>query len=625
MSTARADEVVVVIGPLACDHRFMGGSLVGREAELDRIAGAVVSARGGTSRCLLVTGEAGIGKSRLVAEAVGSLGDALVLTGHAADMSTGEIPFGVVADTLRDLTRVAGADVLRRPSARRSPRCSPARLRGCRSSGCSCSRPSSTSSNGWPRSSPSCGSSRTCTGRTRRRATWSALAVRTLPAGLLRGHRAHRRPRADAGDEADADVVRRRAGSHAGLRGAASRRLSAAAVQQQLCDLLGSHPSADLASRVERLSDGIPFVVEELAAAAGRPELTHVAAVAAGRLAACRPRRGGCRGRCRRRRPPPDQPARAGPRRHARGARHGADRGAARRDPDDRPRARRSLVPARAAAQGDEPRDRTGRPASWHRQVGRGAGGQPGRAGADPALLAVTDALAPGARRAPALRRRSPRCRPRSGSAAPTRRSSSGSGSWALSVADDATAVTGLSLRDAYAPSALVAHMSARLPDGWRPCPRHLLRPTERRFFERELAVHGKGEMNGQAQERDRCASPTWSRTTARLPGDHHVDGPGRHDDDRSRSGAASAPGPGRGRCHWATSAPGSWWSPRTPTLQATGDFRGRPLRSVRRWSSSARSAGRLSTTSGEPRLVTGRARRARGSGRGDPPRPRPV
>jgi predicted ATPase len=68
----------------------------------------VTSARGGTSRCLLVTGEAGIGKSRLVAEAAEGLGEALVLTGHAADMSTGEIPFGVVADTLRDLVRVAG-------------------------------------------------------------------------------------------------------------------------------------------------------------------------------------------------------------------------------------------------------------------------------------------------------------------------------------------------------------------------------------------------------------------------------------------------------------------------------------------------------------------------------------
>ena len=50
----------------------MGGKLVGREAEVERIAEALVSARDGASRCLLVTGEAGIGKSRLVAEAVGA-------------------------------------------------------------------------------------------------------------------------------------------------------------------------------------------------------------------------------------------------------------------------------------------------------------------------------------------------------------------------------------------------------------------------------------------------------------------------------------------------------------------------------------------------------------------------
>ena len=33
----------------------------------------------------------------------GGLDDALVVTGHGADMATGEIPFGVLADTLRDL------------------------------------------------------------------------------------------------------------------------------------------------------------------------------------------------------------------------------------------------------------------------------------------------------------------------------------------------------------------------------------------------------------------------------------------------------------------------------------------------------------------------------------------
>ena len=68
MTVARAARPPVVNSLVACDHRQMVGRLVGREAELDRIAGAVVSARGGTSRCLLITGEAGIGKSRLVAD-----------------------------------------------------------------------------------------------------------------------------------------------------------------------------------------------------------------------------------------------------------------------------------------------------------------------------------------------------------------------------------------------------------------------------------------------------------------------------------------------------------------------------------------------------------------------------
>jgi hypothetical protein len=56
MTLARADRPPVVNGLVACDYRQMVGRLVGWEAYLDRIAGAVVSARGGTSRCLLVTG-----------------------------------------------------------------------------------------------------------------------------------------------------------------------------------------------------------------------------------------------------------------------------------------------------------------------------------------------------------------------------------------------------------------------------------------------------------------------------------------------------------------------------------------------------------------------------------------
>ena len=285
MSAARADEVVVVIGPLACDHRFMVGRLVGREAELDRIAGAVVSARGGTSRCLLVTGEAGIGKSRLVAEAVGSLGDALVLTGHAADMTTGEIPFGVVADTLRDLVRVAGVDVLL-PAERdalapllpgSAPRQQVERVQLLSTFLDLLERLARERLVVWVVEDLHWADSAT--------RDLVGLAARTLPAGLLivatvRTDDPERTPAAEAALTSYVAGLARTPGCEV----LPLSRLGTDAVQRQLRDLLGSHPSAEVASRVERLSDGIPFVVEELVAAAGRPELTTVAAVAAGRL-----------------------------------------------------------------------------------------------------------------------------------------------------------------------------------------------------------------------------------------------------------------------------------------------------------------------------------------------------
>jgi DNA-binding CsgD family transcriptional regulator len=88
--------------------------LVGRDTELAALRAATDDAHAGTARCVVVAGEAGIGKTRLVTDALAELVDARVLTGHGADMSTGEIPFGVLADTLRDLRRQAGDDVLTR-------------------------------------------------------------------------------------------------------------------------------------------------------------------------------------------------------------------------------------------------------------------------------------------------------------------------------------------------------------------------------------------------------------------------------------------------------------------------------------------------------------------------------
>src|SRR4051812_26240024 len=79
--------------------------MVGRAAELAVLSAAAQRARDGEVGLVLVAGEAGIGKSRLVSEFVSSLDDALTLVSHGVAMSTGEIPFGVLADLMKNLLR----------------------------------------------------------------------------------------------------------------------------------------------------------------------------------------------------------------------------------------------------------------------------------------------------------------------------------------------------------------------------------------------------------------------------------------------------------------------------------------------------------------------------------------
>jgi DNA-binding CsgD family transcriptional regulator/tetratricopeptide (TPR) repeat protein len=81
--------------------------LIGREPELDQLRRTVSAVREGEPALVLVDGEAGIGKTRLVGDAVALLrrpGD-LVAVGHGVAASGGELPFGVVSDLLRDLVR----------------------------------------------------------------------------------------------------------------------------------------------------------------------------------------------------------------------------------------------------------------------------------------------------------------------------------------------------------------------------------------------------------------------------------------------------------------------------------------------------------------------------------------
>jgi tetratricopeptide (TPR) repeat protein len=83
---------------------FMGAVFVGREAELERLAAARARTPGG----VLVVGEAGIGKSRLVGEFVGGI-DALVAQGGADPGGTAYAPFVPV---LRRLVREHGAELV---------------------------------------------------------------------------------------------------------------------------------------------------------------------------------------------------------------------------------------------------------------------------------------------------------------------------------------------------------------------------------------------------------------------------------------------------------------------------------------------------------------------------------
>jgi DNA-binding CsgD family transcriptional regulator/tetratricopeptide (TPR) repeat protein len=96
--------------------RVTSASFVGRQAELGRLHWAWQSAAAGEPKALLIGGEAGVGKTRLVQEFVQRVGDqAQVLVGSCVQLSGGGLPYGPIVDALRGLTRnldPAGLDEL---------------------------------------------------------------------------------------------------------------------------------------------------------------------------------------------------------------------------------------------------------------------------------------------------------------------------------------------------------------------------------------------------------------------------------------------------------------------------------------------------------------------------------
>lgn len=79
---------------------------IGRSSELDLLGGALADARTGRARSIIIGGEAGIGKSRLIERFTGGLGsDVRVVAGSCVELGRGELPFAPFVEAFRELLR----------------------------------------------------------------------------------------------------------------------------------------------------------------------------------------------------------------------------------------------------------------------------------------------------------------------------------------------------------------------------------------------------------------------------------------------------------------------------------------------------------------------------------------
>src|SRR5690242_2699433 len=88
---------------------------IGRDAELRRFDQALTDARAGTPSALVLIGEAGVGKSRLVAQFAARATDAgaLVMQGNCLQLSEAAVPYAPVVEMVRTLVRDLGVDDVR--------------------------------------------------------------------------------------------------------------------------------------------------------------------------------------------------------------------------------------------------------------------------------------------------------------------------------------------------------------------------------------------------------------------------------------------------------------------------------------------------------------------------------
>jgi predicted ATPase len=88
---------------------------VGRRHELDELSAAARTAADGDPTVVLIAGEAGVGKTRLVAELLRTLPPQThVLAGGCVDVAAGTVPYAPLIEALRELARATPAAELDR-------------------------------------------------------------------------------------------------------------------------------------------------------------------------------------------------------------------------------------------------------------------------------------------------------------------------------------------------------------------------------------------------------------------------------------------------------------------------------------------------------------------------------
>jgi DNA-binding CsgD family transcriptional regulator/tetratricopeptide (TPR) repeat protein len=94
-------------------RRVSSPELVGRRSELERLRASLARAREGRTSLVLIGGEAGIGKTRLIRESLRQCpDDVVILRGDCVKLGGGEIPYAPLIAALRGLPAARGAEAL---------------------------------------------------------------------------------------------------------------------------------------------------------------------------------------------------------------------------------------------------------------------------------------------------------------------------------------------------------------------------------------------------------------------------------------------------------------------------------------------------------------------------------